>query len=115
MKHFTVIHVSSLLSTATPRPLLRLVWLEDRGICKFVGLLKNLANIATTILSYLISKNPCQPLVTTFHPHLIKNSIFTCDKHKDKICKVIIKLVIKPILNICLKKSRLHKNEIHSE
>jgi hypothetical protein len=46
MKHFTVIHVSSLLSTATPGPLLRLVWLQDRGVCKFVGLLKDLANIA---------------------------------------------------------------------
>jgi hypothetical protein len=114
MKHFTVIHVSSLLSTASPGPLLRLVWLQDREVCKFVGLLKNLANIATPILSYLIPKNRCQPLITTLHPHLIKNSIFTCDKHKDKICKVI-KLVMKPILNICLKKSRLHKNEIHSE
>jgi hypothetical protein len=86
MKHFTVIHVSSLLSTATPGPLLRLVWLQDRGVCKFVGRLKDLANIATQILSYLIPKNPCQPLVTTLHPHLIQNSIFTCDKHKDKIC-----------------------------
>jgi hypothetical protein len=44
MKHFTVIHVSSLLSTATPGPLLRLVWLQDCVVCKFVGLLKNLAN-----------------------------------------------------------------------
>jgi hypothetical protein len=51
-----------------------------------VGRLKDLANIATQILSYLIPKNPCQPLVTTLHPHLIQNSIFTCDKHKDKIC-----------------------------
>jgi hypothetical protein len=65
MKHFTVIHVSSLLSTATPGPLLRLVWLQDRGVCKFVGLLKDLANIATQVLSHLIPKNPCQPLVTT--------------------------------------------------
>jgi hypothetical protein len=40
MKHFTVIHVSSLLTTATPGPLLRLVWLQDRGVCKFVGLKK---------------------------------------------------------------------------
>jgi hypothetical protein len=71
-------------------------------VCKFVGLLKDLANIATQVLSYLIPKNPCQPLVTTLHPHLIQNSIFTCDKHKDKICKVIIQLVMKPILNICL-------------
>jgi hypothetical protein len=55
MKHFTVIHISSLLSTATPGPLLRLVWLQDRGVCKFVGLLKNFANIATQIL-YLIPK-----------------------------------------------------------
>jgi hypothetical protein len=54
------------------------------------------------ILSYSIPKDPCQPLVTTLHPHLIQNSIFTCDKHKDKICKVIIQLVMKPILNICL-------------
>jgi hypothetical protein len=45
-----------------------------------VGRLKDLANIATQILSYL------KPLVTTLHPHLIQNSIFTCDKHKDKIC-----------------------------
>jgi hypothetical protein len=50
MKHFIVIHVSSLLSTATPEPFLRLVWLQDRGVCKFGGLLKNLANIATQIL-----------------------------------------------------------------
>jgi hypothetical protein len=56
MKHFTVIHVSSLLSTATPGPLLRLVWLQDRGVCKFVGLLKNFANIATQILSIVIQR-----------------------------------------------------------
>jgi hypothetical protein len=37
------------------------------------------------ILSYSIPKDPCQPLVTTLHPHLIQNFIFTCDKHKDKI------------------------------
>jgi hypothetical protein len=49
MKHFTVIHVSSLLSTATPGPLLQLVWLQDRGVCKFVGLLKDFANIATQV------------------------------------------------------------------
>jgi hypothetical protein len=104
MKHFTVIHVSSLLSTATPGPLLRLVWLQDRRVCKFVGLLKDLANIATQVLSHLIPKNPCQPLVTTLHPHLIQNSIFTCDKHKDKICKVIIQLVMKPILTFVYKK-----------
>jgi hypothetical protein len=55
MKHFTVIHVSSLLSTATPGPLLRLIWLQDCVACKFVGLLKNLANIATQILSYLFN------------------------------------------------------------
>jgi hypothetical protein len=66
MKHFTVIYVSSLLSTATPAPLLRLVWLQDRVVCKFVGLLKNLANIAIQILSCLIPKNPCQPLVTYY-------------------------------------------------
>jgi hypothetical protein len=89
MKHFTVTHVSSLLSTATPGPLLRLVWLEDRGICKFVGLLKNLANIATAILSYLISKNPCQPLVTTFHPHLIKNSYLPVINTKIKFVKLL--------------------------
>jgi hypothetical protein len=72
-----------------------------------VGLLKELANIATQILSYLIPKNPCQPLVTTLHPNLIQNSMFTCDKHKDKICKVIIQLVMKPILNICLEKKKI--------
>jgi hypothetical protein len=87
MKHFTVIHVSSLLFTATPGPLIRLVWLQDRGVCKFVGLLKNFANIATQILSYLIPKNPCQPLVTTLHPHLIQNSIFTSDKQKTDYIK----------------------------
>jgi hypothetical protein len=59
MKHFTVIHVSSLLSKATPGPLLRLVWLQDRGVCKFVGLLKDLANIVTQILSYLIFNQQC--------------------------------------------------------
>jgi hypothetical protein len=32
--------MSSLLSTPTPGRLLRLVWLQDRGVCKFVGLLK---------------------------------------------------------------------------
>jgi hypothetical protein len=47
-------HVSSLLSTATPGPLLRLVWLQEREVYKFVGLLKDLANIATQVLSYLI-------------------------------------------------------------
>jgi hypothetical protein len=93
MKHFTVLrylHVSSLLSTATPGPLLRLVWLQDRVVCKFVGLVKNLTNMATQILSYLIPKNPCQPLVTNVHPHLIQNSIFTCDKNiKIKFVKLL--------------------------
>jgi hypothetical protein len=37
MKHFIVIHVSSLLSTATPEPLLRLVWLQDRGTVNLGG------------------------------------------------------------------------------
>jgi hypothetical protein len=82
-----------------------------------VGLLKNLANIATQMLSYLIPKNLCQPLVTTLHPHLIQNSRFTCDKHNDKICKVIIQLRSNEtnFKHLFIKKNRLHKNEIHSE
>jgi hypothetical protein len=51
MKHFTVIHVSSLLSTATPGPLLRLVWLQDRGVGKFVGLLKENPSFVTAVIS----------------------------------------------------------------
>jgi hypothetical protein len=91
--------MSSLLSTPTPGRLLRLVWLQDRGVCKFVGLLKTWLILSYKFYHrYLIPKNSCQPLVTTLHPHLIQNSIFTCDKHKDKICKVIIQLVMKPIL-----------------
>jgi hypothetical protein len=75
-------YLQQLQDPCTLAPLLRLVWLQDRGVCKFVGLLKNFANIATQILSYLIPKNPCQPLVTTLHPHLIQNSISTCDKQR---------------------------------
>jgi hypothetical protein len=73
MKHFTVIHVSSLLSTATPGPLLRLVWLQDRGVCKFVGLLKDLANIATQVLSTVITREVffCPDKIEFFYDNLV--------------------------------------------
>jgi hypothetical protein len=82
-----------------------------------VGLLKELADIATQILPHLSSKNPCQQLLTTLHPHLIKNSIFSCDKHKDTFCKVILQLLMKPILNnICLEKTDYIKTKsIHNK
>jgi hypothetical protein len=42
--------------------------------------LKELADIATTeILSYLAQEN-------ILLPHLIRNSLFICNTHKDKIC-----------------------------
>jgi hypothetical protein len=114
--------LSLLVSTSIPGPLLRLIWLQDRGGLtypnnKFVGLLKKLADIATQILPHLSSKNPCQQLLTTLHPHLIKNSIFSCDKHKDKFCKVILQLLMKPILNnICLEKTDYIKTKsIHNK
>jgi hypothetical protein len=111
-----------LVSTSIPGPLLRLIWLQDRGGLtypnnKFVGLLKELADIATQILPHLSPKNPCQQLLTILHPHLIKNSIFSCDKHKDKFCKVILQLLMKPILNnICLEKTDYIKTKsIHNK
>jgi nitrogenase subunit NifH len=70
---------------------------------QFVSLLKELADIATEMLSYLAQENICKQLVTILHPHLIRNSLFICNTHKDKICKVIIELFIelltKPLLN----------------
>jgi hypothetical protein len=111
-----------LVSTSIPGPLLRLIGLQDRGGLtypnnKFVGLLKELADIATQILPHLSPKNPCQQLFTTLHPHLKKNSIFSCDKHKDKFCKVILQLLMKPILNnICLEKTDYIKTKsIHNK
>jgi hypothetical protein len=53
--------LSLLVCTSIPGPLLRLIWLQDRGGLtypnnKFVGLLKELADIATQILPHLSSK-----------------------------------------------------------
>jgi hypothetical protein len=62
---------------------------------QFVSLLKELADIATEILPYLAQENICKQLVTILHPHLIRNSLFICNTHKDKICKVIIVVIIK--------------------
>jgi hypothetical protein len=98
--------LSSILCFSTPGPLLRLINLQNRGGLTysnyhFVSLLKELADIATEILPYLAQENICKQLVTILHPHLIRNSLFICNTHKDKICKVIIELLMKPLLNNC--------------
>jgi hypothetical protein len=96
---------SPILSFSTPGPLLRSINLQNRGGLtypnyQFVIFFKELADIATTeILSYLAQENICKQLVTILLPHLIRNSLFICNTHKDKICKVIIELLMKPLLN----------------
>jgi hypothetical protein len=86
--------LSPILSFSTP--LLRSINLQNRGglTCpnyQFVSFFKELADIATTeILSYLAQENICKQLVTILLLHLIRNSLFICNTHKDKICKVII-------------------------
>jgi hypothetical protein len=95
--------LSPILSSSTPGPLLRLINLQNHGGLtypnyQFVSLLKELADIATEILPYLAQENICK-LVTILHPHLIRNSLFICNTHKDKICKFIIALLMKPLLN----------------
>jgi hypothetical protein len=92
MKNSTAIVVSPILCFSTPGPLLRLINLQNRGGLtypnyQFVILLKELADIATEILPYLAQENICKQLVTILHPHLIRNSLFICNTHKDKICK----------------------------
>jgi hypothetical protein len=80
------------LSFSTPGPLLRSINLQNRGGLtypnyQFVSFFKELADIATTeILSYLAQENIYKQLVTILLPHLIRNSLFICNTHKDKIC-----------------------------
>jgi hypothetical protein len=98
--------LSPILCFSTPGPLLRLINLQNRGGLtysnyQFVSLLKELADIATEILPYLAQENICKQLVTILHPHLIRNSLFICNTHKDTICKVIIELLMRPLLNNC--------------
>jgi hypothetical protein len=85
--------LSPICSFSTPGPLLRSINLQNRSYpnYQFVSFFKELADIATTeILSYLAQENICKQLVTILLPHLIRNSLFICNTHKDKICKVII-------------------------
>jgi hypothetical protein len=85
--------------------LLRSINLQNRGGLtypnyQFVSFFFKLVDIATTeILSYLAQENICKQLVTILLPHLIRNSLFICNTHKNKICKVIIELWMKPLLN----------------
>jgi hypothetical protein len=85
-----------ILSFSTPGPLLRSINLQNRGGLtypnyQFVSFFKELADIATTeILSYLAQENICKQLVTILLPHLIRNSLFICNTHKDKICSYIL-------------------------
>jgi hypothetical protein len=67
-----------------------LTFLNYKRNYQFVSFFKELADIATTeILSYLAQGNICKQLVTILLPHLIRNSLFICNSHKDKICNVI--------------------------
>jgi hypothetical protein len=43
----------------------------------------------------LAQENICKQLVTILHPNLIRNSLFICNTHKDKICKIIIETTFK--------------------
>jgi hypothetical protein len=101
MKNFTATVVSLLyLSSSTPGHLLRLINLQNRGGLtypnyQFVSLLKEFADIATEILPYLAQENICKQLVTILHPNLIRNSLFICNTHKDKICIIIIETTFK--------------------
>jgi hypothetical protein len=87
--------LSPILSFSTPSPLLPSINLQNRGGLtypnyQFVSFFKELADTATReILSYLTQENICKQLVTILLPHLIRNSLFICNTHKDKICKVI--------------------------
>jgi hypothetical protein len=96
---------SPILSFSTPGPLLRSINLQNRGGLtypnyQFVSFFFKLVDIATTeILSYLAQENICKQLLTILLPHLIRNSLFICNTHKNKICKVIIELWMKPLLN----------------
>jgi hypothetical protein len=92
--------LSPISSFSTPGPLLRSINLQNRGGLtypnyQFVSLLKELADVATEILPYLAQENICKQLVTILLPHLIRNFLFICNTHKDKICKVIIETTFK--------------------
>jgi hypothetical protein len=96
MKYFTATVVCLLYCLFQPLVLfyVQLPNLQNRGGLtypnyQFVSFFKKLADIATTeILSYLPQENICKQLVTILLPHLIRNSLFICNTHKDKICKV---------------------------
>jgi hypothetical protein len=111
MKYFTATVVSFLYCLFQPLVLFyvqlifKIVDLSILSVCKFF---KEWADIATTeILSYLAQENICKQLVTILLPHLIRNSLFICNTHKDKIYKVIIELLLmKPLLkNSCSQKT----------
>jgi hypothetical protein len=108
--------ITSLVSTTLPGPLLQLIALQDRGGLIypseiFVGVVKKIADVILDSLPYLKYDKTCQQLETFLHPILIQNPIFLCFQHKNDVCQIILKSVIKPVLNnICSEKTEQLKS-----
>jgi hypothetical protein len=108
-----------MVSTVLPGPLLRLIALQDRGGLTypngsgtFVGLVKQVSEIAVKTLPHLKCDNVCEELTKFLYPFLIQNRIFKCLDHKNKACDFIIRTIVKPVLdNVCLESSDLVKKK----
>ena len=108
--------ITPLLASGPPGPLLKLITLQDRGgltypCDKFIGIIKQIANIAIKLLPYLGTNKTCQRFIDLILPALKKNPLFVCSSHKEEACLLIITKAVKPILcNICTTKSDAIKN-----
>ncbi|KAJ3651935.1 hypothetical protein Zmor_017939 [Zophobas morio] len=108
--------VSPLVSTTLPGPLLRLIFLQDRGGLTYpnetiVGIIKRIADIVQEISPFLKYEMPLYQAFQCLYPHLKENSLFCCPLHKDKLSSMVINLTVKPVLdNICLEKTDMVKN-----
>ena len=97
------------LSTTTPGPLLKLITYQNRGGLispneRFVGVIYKLTSTIQNLVPCLKGENICKKLIDWIHPHLLKNTIFSCTEHRDAVCRFIITTTAKPVLdNICLR------------
>ncbi|KAJ3660023.1 hypothetical protein Zmor_011679 [Zophobas morio] len=110
--------LSPLLSFELPGPLLKLIFLQDRGgltypNSRFVGVVKQISDIALKMFPLLKFERACEQLLNIIFPHLEKNPLFKCEKHKRLVCKFVVTTTVKPVLdNICLETTDLVKAKL---
>ena len=69
---------------------------------RFVGVVKQISDIALNMFPLLKFERACEQLLNIIFPHLEKNPLFKCEKHKRLVCKFVV-TTVKPVLdNICL-------------